>query len=148
MNISTDRALKVNQKLLRNLVPIDVGDTEEATDPSKHWVCWTVCYRRARHLCQDPCTGHYNHRWYKTPHRPKTQPCTSINPISRGLLWLKMKNSSYKRFLFDDGLFVIFASFLQLKLTVVWLAVKGLNKYAWRIIVNQALFSVRTTRTR
>jgi len=36
MNVSSDRALKVNQKLLRNRVPVDAGDIEEATEPSRH----------------------------------------------------------------------------------------------------------------
>lgn len=35
-SVSSDRALKVTQKILRNWVPVDVGDTEEAAEPSRH----------------------------------------------------------------------------------------------------------------
>lgn len=36
MKVSSDMALKVNQKLLRNWIPVDAGDLEEATEPSRH----------------------------------------------------------------------------------------------------------------
>lgn len=36
MNFSSDRALKVNEKLLLDWIPVEVGDIEEGIEPRRH----------------------------------------------------------------------------------------------------------------